>query len=378
MEIQKQKQGKNLVGLSIAHKITQESWADKSIYNSDVDTGGGCVQINKEFKDARKKKDVFFSSNMFHGGTLVSINAETEGGVNQQIGGGIRGVISGFSRASRRNLLSYLYKLDRSTLSEDEVLFLTLTYDGNTEKNKWLSRVEYKRHLKNILTAIERKYGGFGIWRFELQKRLVGHFHVIWYKSRFISHHWLSRRWNEITEGSIEHLAAGVQVERARSWKGVSLYGSKTMGYVAKDESTHAQREHLKKINVGRFWGIWNKKEFDTHINEVHMDLSHRQYSILMRNYKNLQKSWKRKKEDKKGWNSFKKFWMHWKRLRNTSIDFYIENGEFLKLMAWINSKLTISTRENIDEKYKKLHRFRWLNGYGSYGQELTPGQSRH
>ena len=83
-------------------------------------------------------------------------------------------------------LLRALAKLDRSGISINNVIFITLTYSELTENNKGISGREYKRHLKNITQAISREYGGFGVWRWELQTRLVGHWHMIWYGVRYI------------------------------------------------------------------------------------------------------------------------------------------------------------------------------------------------
>ena len=350
------------IGLSITHKISRSE--DKSFFSIYDDGKSGAEDDVIDVAFGTKE----YSTSVANGGTLVSIEKNTRGIVNKQYGGGARGFVLGFSRASRRNLLSHLYRLDRTTLDEKDVLFLTLTYDGDTDKNKWIQGKEYKRHLKNIQQAISRKYGGFGVWKFELQKRLVGHFHLIWYKTKYISHHWLSNRWNEITGGSKEHLIAGTQVKRAESWKGVQLYGSKTMGYVAKDDTTKAQREHLKTIKVGRSWGIWNKQEFDTHINMIELDLTEDDYNILMRIYKRLQHSWKRKAEDYKGWKSFSRWFQSWKRLDNISIDMYVENEDFYKLMDWIKGCKKVKQRVLGN---KKLERFRWENGFGIYADRF-------
>ena len=139
-------------------------------------------------------------------------------------------------------LLRALAKLDRSGISINNVIFITLTYSELTENNKGISGREYKRHLKNITQAISREYGGFGVWRWELQKRLVGHWHMIWYGVRYIDMDWIRKRWNEITQGTAKHFASGTRVERAKSWLGTALYGSKVMGYVAKDETTVLNR----------------------------------------------------------------------------------------------------------------------------------------
>ena len=45
------------------------------------------------------------------------------------------------------------------------------------------------------------------------------------------------------------------------------------MGYVAKDETTVAQRKHMKDIHIGRVWGIVNRDEYKEHIVLVDADV---------------------------------------------------------------------------------------------------------
>ena len=65
------------------------------------------------------------------------------------------------SNATRERLLDVVAKQDSS------MVFLTLTCDENTDI---MGKKQYKRYLKNITQAIIREYGGFGVWRCELQK----------------------------------------------------------------------------------------------------------------------------------------------------------------------------------------------------------------
>jgi len=64
---------------------------------------------------------------------------------------------------------------------------------------------------------------------------------------------WASLAWYNVVEShNVDHLAAGVRVERVRSWGGVRSYASK---YVSKVDS-----EYLGDLELGRSWGIFNRQ----------------------------------------------------------------------------------------------------------------------
>jgi hypothetical protein len=56
--------------------------------------------------------------------------------------------------------------------------------------------------------------------------------------------------WNAVAEpDSREHLAAGTNVQRVRSWRGVNAYAAKYMGKLETLAPASA--------GIGRFWGVW-------------------------------------------------------------------------------------------------------------------------
>ena len=95
--------------------------------------------------------------------------------------------------ASRKRLLNSMAKLDRCSIDKKEVLYVTLTYDEKVERH------EYKKHLNDITQAITKKYGGFGVFRWELQKQKSnGSIRFVWYGVPYMCHKWLAKRWDEI------------------------------------------------------------------------------------------------------------------------------------------------------------------------------------
>ena len=366
-------------GLSRSQKRTLDTSGIGSRVRSNADTniyekgfGSFSVISKHEIQKPHSGKSDAFRVRVARGGSVAYIE-KLSSRKNEYYGGGDRASITRFSRSSRNNLLTKLFSLDKDLLDHKDVLMLTLTYDGDTQKNMWISGIEYKRHLKNITLAIQRKYGGFGIWKFELQKRLVGHFHLVWFKTRYISHTWLAERWNEITVGSQDHLKAGVQVERARSWRGVELYGSKVMGYLAKDDSTYSIRDHMKNINMGRVWGICNRQLFAKFVVWMGQAITENMNVGLSRLKRKMHKSWTRAKGEFARYNSFKKGYRTWDRVNNLKLKLFIQNSQFIKMLDWVKSDvlggIELFTRSNKTkirhQKFNRLDQWRLDNGYG-------------
>ena len=178
-----------------------------------------------------------------------------------------RGKITRFSKRSRRNLLSLVSKLDKSAVSPDDVLFITLT----TPAVGWMSICGkgWKQRLNNFLTQLRKKYkdiGLCGIWRLEFQERGAPHFHIVSYNVSYIDHDWIAEKWNKICSPNLgekaikDHYNAGTQVERARYWGKVNQYFSKTMAYVAKDETWKRQSQDASLVQwmetFGKHWGV--------------------------------------------------------------------------------------------------------------------------
>lgn len=64
---------------------------------------------------------------------------------------------------------------------------------------------------------------------------------------------WASLAWyHVVASGNVDHLTAGVRIERVKSWGGVMSYCAK---YMAK-----ADAEFLSDVAFGRSWGIFNRK----------------------------------------------------------------------------------------------------------------------
>lgn len=156
-------------------------------------------------------------------------------------GGGLRGSIQGFSRASRRRLLDTVNQVDRRCIGS--MLFVTLTYPGQWP-GSW--RV-WKGHLRAMVMRLDRRYPGIQlVWRLEFQERGAPHFHLLVFNVERIDIDWLSRAWFEVVgSGDLRHLAAGTQVQRVQSWRGVLYYVGK---YMAKTAAV--------SFATGRVWGV--------------------------------------------------------------------------------------------------------------------------
>ena len=211
-----------------------------------------------------------------------------------------RGLIHGFSRASRRRMMQFLAKI---RLDEGLPLFGTTTYPDifpdDAEK--------FKRDLQTLIERLKRRFPQVGlIWRLEFKVRKSGvnagkvapHFHwLLWnvprkfdYKSeagkwakisnaadgtwqetvkfydgdkitavvnliagqdRFTE--WLSRNWYDIVgTGDLKHFKAGTNVIVLLSKRQVFFYVSKYMGKVERERGCACP---------GRFWGVVNPKQ---------------------------------------------------------------------------------------------------------------------
>lgn len=204
-------------------------------------------------------------------------------------GGGERGDIKGFSENSRRRMMRFISKLE----NVKKPLFFTLTYpdefgcsmDGGVLKEK---------HLKNFWKRLEYKYpDASAVWKLEYKERKSGenvgelypHFHLlVWgiYSvdieeiREFVSLAW----WEVAGKLSEAHLRVGTRVERLRSINGVMAYVAKYMG-----------KEETQDLEVGRFWGVKNRKNLPVAEVIVIDFLEKQQYLKVinfLRNYANL------------------------------------------------------------------------------------------
>jgi hypothetical protein len=158
-----------------------------------------------------------------------------------------RGVIKGFSAASRKRLIELMASINRSAVRWMP-LFVTLTYPAIWPDDPKV----WKEHLDTFLKRVERKYVGLSaVWKLEFQQRAAPHFHIILFGARWLDAHWVARAWYAaVGSGDHRHLQAGTEVKRVRSWRGVMSYASK---YLAKKT-----QENIPAF-PGRFWGIFGR-----------------------------------------------------------------------------------------------------------------------
>ncbi len=206
------------VGLSIDHTPP----VDVRTYTFEVSAGGGVVGIKSQLKK----------------GVVSSLKGATS----------TRGTVRGFSRRSRRRLMRLVASIDKRALGV-RPLFLTLTYPGVYSED-WR---EWKRHHDAFVKALRRKYPTCSlIWRMEAQKRGAPHYHMLVFGVPFIPYDWVAQTWFRVVgSGDPAHLAAGSEVRRVRSWRGVMHYVGK---YLAKDDRGEWD------VDTGRVWGVCGRE----------------------------------------------------------------------------------------------------------------------
>jgi hypothetical protein len=171
----------------------------------------------------------------------------------EQHGGGLRGVVKGFSRGSRRRLMSVIAGVQRDAVLP---VFVTLTYPKTFPEPK-----QSKKDLKSFIMRMKRAFPGAGIiWKLEPQKRGAPHFHLLVWGVKVASlRAWVPTAWFEIAgggdnlhllwhEGKLKNKHCTQQVN---SFKGVWAYASKYLGKTFEVAGWDSKA-------VGRFWAVVN------------------------------------------------------------------------------------------------------------------------
>lgn len=166
--------------------------------------------------------------------------------------GSKRGSIKGFSGASRRRMRKAAARLPKKCMPN----FFTTTYQEE------IGFDECKRHLdswgKRMLYYFPLC---FIIWRIELQKRGVPHFHMLIYGGPQIINkkgankevfEWMRKQWCEVTGQTGVALEAATRYEAIRSMRGVHRYLTKYLAKVEEDKS----------LIPGRQWGIVGRRSY--------------------------------------------------------------------------------------------------------------------
>lgn len=167
---------------------------------------------------------------------------------------GDRGIITEFSRQSRRRLQQMVGKTKKTVLP----VFVTMTYPDNFPGDP----ARWKRDLRVFAERFKRAFpkGGY-IWRLELIERKSGlsagkvapHYHLlVWNVPHGRLLEWVGVNWyNTVGSGDEKHLRAGTRVEELRSWRGAACYVSK---YMAKTSVSELSKAYPG--GVGRWWGV--------------------------------------------------------------------------------------------------------------------------
>mgnify|MGYP000938765028 CR=1 FL=1 len=182
--------------------------------------------------------DISYEVRAYDGGSLIE--SRPVGFPKRKKGGGMRGKITKFTRAARKRMMKKLATFRREELAK--ALFITLTYPAEYPDGK-----RAKRDLDRFLKRLWRKYPSAAwIWREELQKRGAPHFHLLVLGVDFIPHGWIAYVWWDVCGRiSIEHLKAGTEVRRVKSYKHCFYYVTK---YLAKEDME-------VEAELGRRWG---------------------------------------------------------------------------------------------------------------------------
>ncbi len=184
------------------------------------------------------------------GGSVTSLSFDRTDGVERTRRNVTwkRGVVRGFSSASRRRLLRRIAGVNKLAYSHTPA-FVTLTYPACFPTEPDI----YKAHARALLKRVQRAYGASTvIWRLEFQRRGAPHFHMLCFglKASDDLQAWLLRNWYEVCASGDEwHLERGADVQRLKSWRQVTVYLAK---YLGKPDP----KSRNKHVPVGRFWGV--------------------------------------------------------------------------------------------------------------------------
>ena len=278
---------------------------------------------NSEYGDSKEKFYVEYAE----GGSATRIKKETiDWARTQNQIDSRRGEITGFSKKARNRLLWLLASLDKAQINPKEVIFATLTYPAKfvIEKGREIPVGDidgklYKKHLNHFITLLRQRHPEvFGVIRYEWQMRGVGHYHLCLFGRSYLCRDWVAETWNRVVGGDDDHLQAGTQVERSKSWGATTQYFSKTMAYCGKEADELLDKDtgemvHLRPI--GKHWSYLNMKRMKDYIKFRVKELGSKEFYALRRQLFRLYRSAKRRKLisfDEDGY----EYWESWKQRR--------------------------------------------------------------
>jgi len=214
----------------------------------------------------RKKLGSF---TVWRGGGLVKVSKPKFQSIERKNCSARRGIITEFSRSSRRRLLRTVSK----TKKENLPVFVTLTYPSEFPGDP----AEWKRHLHNFLRRLAYKFENVsGVWKLEPQKRGAPHYHLMIWGVKYVDLlAFVPEKWYRVVgSGDEKHLRAGTRVEKVRTWRGVMSYCAKYLGKEVKDMPGWSA--------VGRYWGVFQRDAVPW-AELVTVDVTYKQAAQIMR-----------------------------------------------------------------------------------------------
>jgi hypothetical protein len=249
---------------------------------------GGLLGLSTSHIFSQRTDILGASVDAWDGGSLIKVSRSREWLRYEKRGGAKRGIITDFTKGSRRRMLRTMGKIKRSELP----MFVTLTYPGVWPKEPAV----WKRHLKNFAARLRRRSKNVAfLWRMEFQKRGAPHYHLLvwglpesWTKGQGLRdfRSWLAASWYEVVgSGDNRHLQAGTQCDKCQTIRGAFAYAAKYLGKVEEkvkpsgeydwvldkdsgeyvlmskdncDPELAVDKEHCEETEgFGRWWGIY-------------------------------------------------------------------------------------------------------------------------
>ena len=253
----------------------------------------------------------------------------------------------GFSKKSRRNILTKVSHLGQDLIPPDRIKMITLTYDGREHFEKKYTPRDCKKHLNSFLTRLRKHLEGrvgryFYLWRCEPQVkrylRLGGnpvlHYHLTLFNVSYIDQDWVRETWSRIVcgwgDGKKPKDLVRTKTEEPRSWNRTNNYINKTLSYHCKDDvvekkykdyirkkrldptTSHKRLKFLEQMSIGRVWGIGRYEDYNSFVDCSREELSFEEMSVLRRPLLKLMKSrfmkFQGENFNHKQWNQFMRY----------------------------------------------------------------------